>query len=142
MTVARRVHSSELLPIPEKDRTMNARNLLTAIGAGITTFLLVAVSVIELLDMEFSAIIGLPVGLLVGVVVFVGLWIRGDELSLGVRRAATAYAVFGIGLLVLLSLRYVNIGRGVLTFDVVVGGSLASVVIVYVALFLHGRNQS
>ncbi|MFW5920042.1 MAG: hypothetical protein ACOCSF_07635, partial [Halanaeroarchaeum sp.] len=110
---------------------MDARKLLTTIGAGFTSFLLVAVLIIELLDVEFSAIIGLPVGLLVGVVVFVGLWIRGDELSLGIRRAATAYAAFGIALLAFLALRYVNIGRSVLTFDVIVGGSLAAVVLVY-----------
>jgi hypothetical protein len=119
---------------------MDARKLFTTIGGGITSFLLVAVLVIELLDMEFSAIIGLPVGLLVGVVASVGLWIREDELSLGIRRAATAYAAFGIALLAFLALRYVNIGRSVLTFEVIVGGSLAAVVIVYVALFLHDHN--
>jgi hypothetical protein len=121
---------------------MDARKLLTAVGAGITSFLLVTVLIIELLDFEFSAIIGLPVGLLAGIVVFVGLWSRVDQLTLGVRRATTAYAAFGLALLVFLALRYVNIGRGVLTFEVIVGGSLAVVVIVYVALFLHDRDQS
>lgn len=128
--------------VPQKEWAMDARKLLTSIGAGITSSLLVAVLVIELLDMEFSTIIGLPVGLLVGVVVFVGLWIRGDGLSLSIRRAVTAYAAFGVALLVLLTLRYVNIGRSVLTFEVMVGGSLAAVVIVYGALFLYDRNQS
>lgn len=119
---------------------MDARKLFTTIGAGITSFLLVAVLVIELLDMEFSAIIGLPIGLLVGVGVFVGLWIRVDRLSLSIRRAATAYAAFGLVLLFLLALRYANIARSVLTFEVVVAGSLAAVVIVYVALALYDRN--
>ncbi|RAW46975.1 hypothetical protein DQW50_00890 [Halorubrum sp. 48-1-W] len=41
---------------------MDARKLLTEVGAGIAFFLLVAVLVIELLDFEFSAIIGLPIG--------------------------------------------------------------------------------
>jgi hypothetical protein len=41
---------------------MDARKLLTVIGAGVTSFLLVAVLVIELLDFEFSAIIGFPAG--------------------------------------------------------------------------------
>lgn len=50
MTAARKAHFSELSPIPEKDRTIDARKLLTAIGTGITTFLLIAVPVIELLD--------------------------------------------------------------------------------------------
>ncbi|MFP4624966.1 MAG: hypothetical protein ACLFNI_00060 [Natronomonas sp.] len=121
---------------------MDARTVLTSIGAGITSVLLVAVLIIELLDFEFSAIIGVPVGLLVGIVVFVGLWIRFDELSLGVRRAATAYAAFGFTLLVFLALRYVNIGRRVLTVEVIVAGSLAAVVIVYGALVFFDRNRS
>jgi len=121
---------------------MDTRWVFTTIGAGITSFLLVAVSIIELLDVEFSAIIGLPVGLIAGVLVFSGLWIRGDELSLAVRRAATAYAVFGGAILASLVLRYVNVGRGVLTVKVIVGGSLAVVVITYVVLFLRDRDQS
>jgi hypothetical protein len=48
-------------------------------GAGITSFLLVAVSVIELLDFEFSAIVGLPVGLLAEIVGAVGLWSAGTS---------------------------------------------------------------
>lgn len=120
---------------------MDVRKLLTAIGAGITSVLLVAVLVIELLDMEFSAVVGLPVGLLVGVGVSVGLWVRGDRLSPSTRRATTAYAAFGLALLVLLALRYATIARSVLAFEVVVGGSLAAVVIVYVALFVYDRNR-
>jgi len=121
---------------------MDVRKGLTTIGAGITSFLLVTVVVIELLDFEFSAIIGLPVGLLAGIVVFVGLWIRVDELSLGIRRAATAYAAFGLALLVFLALRYVNLGRSVLSVEVIVGGGLAAVVIVYVSLFIRDRGRS
>ena len=90
--------------------------------------------------MEFSAIIGLPIGLLAGVIVIVGIWVTVDKLSLGIRRAVTAYATFGLALLVFLALRYVNIGRSVLTFEVIVGGSLAVVVIVYVVLFLNDRG--
>jgi hypothetical protein len=121
---------------------MDARKLLTVIGAGVTSFLLVAVLVIELLNFEFSAIIGLPAGLLVGVAVAVGLWIRGDEFSHGVRRIVAAYAAFGMAVLLLFTFRYVNIGRSVLTFEVVVGGSLATGVVVYIALILLDRTQS
>lgn len=119
---------------------MDTRKILTTIGAGITSFLIVIVLVIELLNMEFSAIIALPIGLLAGVIVIVGLWVAVDELSLGIRRAVTAYATFGLVLLVFLALRYVNIARSLLTFEVIVGGSLAAVVIVYVALFLNDRD--
>jgi len=121
---------------------MDARWVFTTIGAGITSFLLVAVSIIELLNIEFSAIIGVPVGLIAGVLACTGLWIRGDELSLAVRRAATAYAVFGVAILASLTLRYVNVGRGALTVEGIVGGSLAVVAITYVALFLRDQYQS
>jgi uncharacterized membrane protein len=121
---------------------MDVRNGITATGAGGTTFLLVAVLVIELLDTEFSAILGLPVGLIAGIAVFAGLWVAIDEMRSGIRRAASAYAAFGLAVLGLLALRYVNVGRDVLTTDVVVGVSLAVVVVVYVALFLYERTPA
>jgi hypothetical protein len=120
---------------------MAPRSVLTTIGAGITTFLLISVLIIELLDMEFSAIIGLPVGVVAGIVVSVVLWVARNQLSPGVRRAVTAYATFGVALLVLLALRYVNIGRGVLRFEVLVGGSIAAVVVVYIVLYLIDSNR-
>jgi len=51
---------------------MTFRSALAALGAGITTFLVVAVLVIELLDVEFSAIVGLPVGAVAGWIVICG----------------------------------------------------------------------
>lgn len=88
---------------------MDSRTLLVRTGTGITSALLTAVVIIELLDADFSAIVGLPVGLLVGAVVSVALWIRGDELSSGARRAVAAYAAFGVGIIVLIGLRYVHV---------------------------------
>jgi hypothetical protein len=52
---------------------------------------------------------------------------RGDELSPGVYRAVSAYAAFGFALLAFLALRYVNVGRSLLTVDGIVGGSLTAV---------------
>ncbi|MUV90505.1 permease [Halapricum sp. CBA1109] len=120
---------------------MDRRTTFTAVGAGITSFLLVAVAVIELLAFEFAAIVGLPVGLLVGVAVAGVLLVRGGRLRPAVGRTVTAYAAFGVAVLCLLVLRYVNVGRDVLTFDVVVGASLATVVVVYVALSLSDRDH-
>jgi len=40
--------------------------VLAAVGAALTTFLLVTVPVAELLDLEFSALVALPLGLLAG----------------------------------------------------------------------------
>lgn len=119
---------------------MDVRKLLTSVGGGITTFLLVTVVIIELLDMEFSAIIALPIGLLVGLAVLAGIWISIEEMGPGVQRATSAYASFGLVLLALLGLRYVNVGRNVLTFDVVVGVSLATAVVVFLGLFASERG--
>lgn len=121
---------------------MDLRKLLTVIGAGLTTFLLVAVGVIEALDMEFSAIIGLPVGLLAGLVVLVILWSRLDGVGIAVRRATSAYATVGLAVLVFMALRYVNIGRDVLTIDVITGLSIGLAAIVYGILWLSDRNQA
>ena len=60
---------------------MNARRPITAIGAGITVFLVVAVAVIELIAFEFSALIGLPVGLLAGIAVAVVIFVKYDDVS-------------------------------------------------------------
>lgn len=119
---------------------MNVRKLFTAVGSGITSFLLVTVLVIELLNFEFSALIGLPVGLLAGLVVLVGLWLSFGRLSSGVRRAATGYAAFGAAVLVLLGLRYSNVGRGILSVDVIVGVGVAAAVMAYVVLLARDRD--
>jgi hypothetical protein len=119
---------------------MGIRRILTAAGAGVTTFLLVAVLVIEALDFEFSAIIGLPVGLLAGFTVFAGLWLRLAELTPGVRRFASAYATFGLTILLLLGLSYVNIGRALLSVDVMATIGFAAAVVVFLLLWLTDRG--
>lgn len=115
---------------------MTARRALTAVGAGVTTFLLVAVLVIELLDVEFSAIVGLPVGLFVGLAVLVVVWVQFDEATPGTRRLASAYAAFGLAVLVLLALRYVNVGRNALSVDVLVGIGVAAAALVFLTLWV------
>jgi len=118
---------------------MNAWKLFTAVGAGVTTALLVAVVIIELLRIEFSALVGLPVGLITGIIVTV--WLGGslEELPVGVRRAATAYAAFGVTILAVFAVRYVNLGRNVLSVEVAIGLGLATVVVVYLALLQSDR---
>ena len=120
---------------------MDGRTLPTAIGAGITTFLLVTVAVIEALDFEFSAIVGLPIGLLVGAAVSIGVWVSMSSSGTGLRRLLSAYAAFGLTVLSLLALRYVNVGRSVLSTDLIVGVGAVAVVAVYVALFARSRLQ-
>lgn len=88
---------------------MNARRPLTAIGAGITAFLVVAVAVIELLTVEFSAIIGLPIGLVTGLVVAVVVFLQHDDGSDTLRWLAAALAGFGYGLIATVGASYVNL---------------------------------
>ena len=106
--------------------------MLTALGAGVTTFLLVAVLVIESLAVEFSAIVGLPIGLLAGLAVAAGLWQVLPAATANVSHAAAAYATFGPTVLVLFVLRYVNIGRDVLSVDVMVVVGVIAAIVVFV----------
>jgi|AntRauTorcE11898_2_1112593.scaffolds.fasta_scaffold01502_5 ABC-type antimicrobial peptide transport system permease subunit len=88
---------------------MNARRPITAIGAGITVFLVVAVAVIELLAFEFSALIGLPVGLLAGIAVAVVIFVKYDDVSAVLQWVATALAGFGYGIVAAFGASYVNL---------------------------------
>lgn len=121
---------------------MQLRHVLTAIGAGVTTFFLSAVLVIELLDFEFSPIIALPVGMIAGLAVVVGLWVRLSELSPGARRVASAYATFGLTILLLLGLSYVNIGRDLFSAEVIAGTGIGFAVVVYTVLWLVERREN
>ena len=88
---------------------MYLRRPITAVGAAITAFLLVAVSVIELLDTEFSATVGLPVGLIAGIVVFILVLLRHDDTDEPVRWALAGFAGFGYGILLALGVTYANL---------------------------------
>jgi len=119
---------------------MGVRRILTATGAGVTTFLLVAVLVIETLDFEFSAIIGLPVGLVAGFVVFAGIWVRLAELTPGIQRIASAYAAFGLTIVLLLGLSYVNIGRQLFSIEVITGTGIVAAFVVFALLWINDRE--
>lgn len=49
-------------------QSLNLQTVSVAIGAGLTAFLLVAVLVLELVPFEFSALDGLPVGLVTALI--------------------------------------------------------------------------
>lgn len=89
---------------------MRLRVLATAVGTGVTTFLLVAVLVIELLDFEFSAILGLPVGLLAGLAAVAVVVTGYGVVRPPVRWTLDALAGFGYGVLAALAGSYVNLG--------------------------------
>jgi hypothetical protein len=113
---------------------MDIRHALTALGAGLTTGLLVAVLVIEMLAVEFSALVGLPVGILGGLVVLATVAITFDGLDAMERRALTAYAAFGVTAVGLAALAYVNVFVGV-SGEVAAGVGLAATVLTYLVLW-------
>ncbi|MDZ7689428.1 MAG: hypothetical protein U5J64_12100 [Halobacteriales archaeon] len=118
---------------------MNLRRPITAVGAAITAFLVVAVSVIELLDIEFSALVGLPVGLIAGMVVFVLLLLRHDDADEPVRWVLGGFAGFGYGILLALGTAYVNIVD--VGFEGTVGVGVAAAVVAFLgAAFLDRRE--
>jgi hypothetical protein len=88
---------------------MKARRAITAVGTGITVFLVVAAVVIESMDFEFSALLGLPVGLLAGIVAVVVVVLKHDDLSDSLRWVTVATAGFGYGILATFAASYVNL---------------------------------
>jgi hypothetical protein len=102
---------------------MRIRVAAAAVGVGITVFLVVAVAVIELVNVEFSALVGLPVGLLAGGAVAVVVAVRYDELAPAARYVVDAAAGFGLTVIALLAISYVNLAglRPALSTDVTVG---------------------
>ena len=120
---------------------MDRRRVLTALGAGVTTVLLVAVLVIELLDFEFSAIIGLPVGLLAGIAAVFVLSITPLDQQPVLRRLLAAYATFGPTIFVLVGLRYVNIGRAVLSVERIALVALVASLAVYAVFWGRAARQ-
>jgi hypothetical protein len=118
---------------------MNVRHALTALGAGLTTGLVVAVLVIELLDFEFSALIGLPVGVLAGLIVLATVAVAFDGLDEMERRAMSAYAAFGLTVIGFAALSYVNLARGFFSGTVAAGAGLIAAVLTYLGLWSRER---
>jgi hypothetical protein len=85
---------------------MNARPV-AAVGVGLTTFLVVAVALIEALAarIAFSAFVGLPVGVAAGVVASVAVWARLWA-SRRARPALLGVAAFGYALLGVAAVSY------------------------------------
>jgi hypothetical protein len=118
---------------------MQRRRVLVGLGAGLSTFFVVAVLVIEALDFEFSAIIGLPVGGLVGILGFVLVQRGYDSLSPPVRATLDGVAGAGLGILGLLWLRYLHLASFDLT--ALLGGALAFGVLIGAASWLDHRRE-
>lgn len=114
---------------------MNVRRALTVFGAGLTTGLLVTVLIIGLLDFEFSAIIGLPIGILTGLTALGTVAVTYDRLDVIERRAMSAYAAFGLAIIVITGLDYVNLARGLFSGTVAAGVGLTATALTYLGLW-------
>lgn len=102
---------------------MNGRTVAAALGSGITAVLVVAVAVIELVAVEFSALVGLPVALGAGIALGVAVAARYESVDPAVRHAADAIAGFGLVVGAALAASYGNLAgvRSALSTDVIVG---------------------
>ena len=122
---------------------MNLRTPLTAIGVGITTFLVVTVLGIELLNFEFSAIVALPFGVVSGLLGAVIALVAVERLTRPVQWALQAVAAFGYTIMLLLAVRYVNLAglRQVISFDWLVVLAVLAALAVLLGSWFRGRPQ-
>jgi hypothetical protein len=119
---------------------MNSRRVAAALGAGVAVFLVVAVAVIELLAFEFSALVGLPVGLAAGAGVALLVSLRYPEFGREARAAVDAAAGFGVAVLAVQAVSYVNLAglRSALSTDLTVVVAAVAAVVVGAASWLRG----
>lgn len=117
---------------------MSRRATAAAVGAGVTTFLAVVVAVVELLHVEFSALVGLPAGLVAGAATAVVVTARYDALGPPARYAVDAAAGFGFAVAVVLAVRYVNLVglRSAVSTDVTLGVAVVAAALAAVASWL------
>ncbi|MFC7134450.1 MULTISPECIES: hypothetical protein [Salinibaculum] len=120
---------------------MALQRIALGIGAGLTTFGIVAVVIIEAVQVDpVAGILGAVLGALFGLGVFGLVLLTYDEASPTIRRDVAAVAAFGYTALAVLALSYVNLAglRSVIDPTVVV--AVASLVAVLVWLSLWGRS--
>jgi len=113
---------------------MGTRTTLAALGTGITVALLVAVFLIETLPYEFSAIVGLPVGLLTGAGAAVLVGWRYSRFGPTARSLLDGIAGFGLTVVLLLAVLYVDIAGLGSRIDLVTFVGITLVVAVAVAV--------
>ena len=120
---------------------MRTRTLVLALAAGAATFLVVTAAVSEALlpVIEFSVLVGLPAGVVAGVLsaAVVLLW-AGEGSDPGRRRAATAFGAFGAAFV---TGWFLDLG-GVASL---IAGSVCGVVVgvgSYFYLRAHGREPA
>lgn len=111
---------------------MNLRNVGPALLAGFASFLVVAIAVTALLEtrIEFSALLGLPAGVLAGVVVTGAVYLGLDaDASRRRRRTVSSVVAFTGGFIAAMGLAVVaDLSPTLSTLAVIVVGIVAVVV--------------
>lgn len=107
--------------------------LAVGVGAGLTTFGLVAVVVIELVEVDPGAgILGVGLGAVAAIMVVAGVVVSGADAPRHLRWGLTAVAAFGYTVLAVMFVSYSNVvGPGVVTVPraVLVGAVVAGAVL-------------
>lgn len=117
---------------------MNWR-LVATFGVGVTAFLTVAATVTELLGavVEFSAFVGLPIGLLAGAVTSAATWARLWNAP-GARPALLGVATVGYAVFVVAAASYaISAVRGLVTVE----RALVAAVVAGLAVFALARRE-
>lgn len=121
---------------------MTFRRALLAGGLGLTTLLVVGGLLTALLPFEFSALVGLPVGVLAGL--FAVVLALGAPLHAGTpaARAVAAAATVGYVVLGLAALSYANVAgfRGTLSVTEWLVVAVLAGLAVYAGLWLRDRR--
>ncbi|QSG10481.1 putative membrane protein [Halapricum desulfuricans] len=121
---------------------MDIRTVSVALGTGFTVALLVAVALIEALPYEFSAIVGLPVGLLIGTVTVLLVAGRYARLEPAAQSLLDGTAGFGYAVVLLLGVLYVDFaGLGArINLATLVGVALLVAAFVTVVSWIRSRG--
>lgn len=119
------------------------RKWLAAVGVGVTVFLAVAVLVIESLAVEFSAVVGVPIGLLAGLLASSLVARYYQKVGSDARALVDATAGFGHTVLVLAAVQYVGIGgfESALTLPVSLSVSVTAGILTGLASWLRARQD-
>jgi len=117
---------------------MTTRSLALGAGTATTTFLLAGAATIELLgagEAPGIGIVGVFVGVVVGLLAGGLVAVYADRLSGVAMSALVAYATFGVAVVAIAGLRYVNVpyADDVFTFPVHLGVSVAVAVVAALA---------
>lgn len=125
---------------------MKVRTIVLAVGAAITTFLLVGATTIELLgagEAPGIGIIGVFVGFLTGLLAGAAVGAFATRLSGLAATALVGYAAFGITFMLIAGLRYVNVpgADDVFTFPVHVGISIVVAALLALSVGRRGLRE-